>query len=1627
MTQYELGKIDWNEVAKNARLPDGSPAPAHLQKFITDMGPAVEKYAPQAGLPVNILMGQFAYESGMMHKGGQYNAFADRQTPLSERTANYAGLKGLPGDVLWKDGPTTPHWTYEYNGGKHAVQHPFRDYVAAHNQLKEKNPGAVVPSPQELFVRDYVTKLRYAERSPGDYRYNGVFGQTNPQDYARGLRDGGYYTEDPAKYAQRLESHANALMPGYNAPLPDRQTALAQAEQSFPDPRKNSSINYLLPPQSARSTRTVSAESTSNGSTSSDTASSGSSQATAPAITIQNPARYQQGMRAIINANPALKERTDSGVNSVIEKLSPEQQQVLRSKIEADSKELAKPGETGDKAHNLQYALRSLYTTGAISGNTPDLEGEDGKVTAANPEEAKQKGYVSYDNGKTYYDPSKAQYGEKTKAATQAAGEKLRSQTSEQAEQATAKIAEAVKAGQQSAAAAANQSAAEAAAPPSQTPGQSSDDQTAKQAQAADAEEDRVREQALAANGGGDMDPITAMIVAFFLGVLGGGTDQQMMARAQGFYQQFTGGGGGYAQHGSGHHRSGGRKRTANGAFGKEDAESPLPDFSDSSSTDVSSDDYKKIQALATDIRQKLANGQLDLAGVDDYIKKNGKDFSPIQQTLTFDYSMVGQHESNGANSGGIASLVQRHNGTDGQYWCSYYMDYGNDKFMPGLTDQGGVGMAKSHAAWAHRYGAWQPKGSDYVPKPGDLIIYARSGDYNPTSGSGHIGRVFAVAENGVVTSIEGNVDNKVDFRYHNVQNPKREVLGYVDVRTLAKNRNIDIGMKATPSAMEQQATEQQKQGTAPAPATSPYATPFQATHAQDAKFGLKNDDLKRELKRLGVADTAVIPGITHAIPKALETGDAQGGKGPIREIWTTLKEDTGSKGASHTTFLKTTVDTRSGEVIFRGIYGSGGSGRGAMMGTSIKDIDREGKFDPRTANMSVIGEVTNDWDQSKKRISTEAKGNDVNERYSGLNLNRRQSGYALPGSPGYTLNHGYGANMDNLDGQKEYENEKDGRRTEMVTHYSDDDKTAGCAGTDKATLTEEMRSREYTMAREQNSSVKPEDISRDAKGWKNLQAVHQAHENGQTPTVKGFEALPRANEISNVWNQNLLKQQEIAGGRAFITGKTATPPVPAPAQEQPSPQTGGRKAAAPAAVQTAQAGSKGTVIVDFGHYGAGHVGEVTGTAAGGLKETDVINRMIDGHGSWKGLVSHLQAQGYNVVDTRKTTQGRDGSLSLAERRAIQAQYPDAAYISVHADGGAGQSGARFITNTPGIDKKGVRRAPGPNDKAFAETLAAAARQNGVDLHGNGATPTGTTYESIGGRTAPSIYMEMGELAAKGGGTGLDFARFNDPEFYRRLGSSVGQGLDQWHGKQPNVPIASASDKMFKPSSYGVDNEPAAALQPALNSADNAATKNTNTVVAHDPKAESCACPDCCHATPEQLNTPLKLPTQAATNDTKPKNTQYPQALDKAVINSETAHLQLALDSSSIQWNQAPAGIQYTVASQQDPNKQMEIMRQQIELGAMLEEIKRQKENAGIIHTSMSDSANKSEKTGDGASPKAQAAKAASPARSSIQEVKSVASGDAKIHEAVQNIQTAKADEKAAGPNKSSSNQSIMA
>jgi|GEM_PF-5642700 len=252
MTRYEIGRIDWDAVAANARLKGGAPAPAHLQAFIRKMGPAIERYAPAAGLSINIVLAQLAHEAGMMHPGKQFNAFEGQQDPLTVRAENYAGLKGMPDDPMW-GGPTVSHLTYEYNGGRHVVQHPFRDYIELHKQLKQQHPDVAIPPPHELFVRDYIAKLlHHTHGRNGPPRYNGVFGVSDPLEFARALKAGGYYTADAGTYGDALAANAEALMPGFTAPLPTNAEALARARTLFPAHTTELGLRRLIAPELGR-------------------------------------------------------------------------------------------------------------------------------------------------------------------------------------------------------------------------------------------------------------------------------------------------------------------------------------------------------------------------------------------------------------------------------------------------------------------------------------------------------------------------------------------------------------------------------------------------------------------------------------------------------------------------------------------------------------------------------------------------------------------------------------------------------------------------------------------------------------------------------------------------------------------------------------------------------------------------------------------------------------------------------------------------------------------------------------------------------------------------------------------------------------------------------------------------------------------------------------------------------------------------------------------------------------------------------------------------------------------------------------------------------------------------------
>src|SRR5690606_13570347 len=142
--------------------------PAYVASFVDKLGRAARKVAEASGLPLRLIMGQAALESGwgkreirMADGSNSYNLFGIKAT---------GGWKGKVADIL----------TTEYeNGVARKVKQPFRAYDSYEHALA-----------------DYARLITQSER------YQSVVQARSDTDAARKIQAAGYAT-DPA-YADKL-------------------------------------------------------------------------------------------------------------------------------------------------------------------------------------------------------------------------------------------------------------------------------------------------------------------------------------------------------------------------------------------------------------------------------------------------------------------------------------------------------------------------------------------------------------------------------------------------------------------------------------------------------------------------------------------------------------------------------------------------------------------------------------------------------------------------------------------------------------------------------------------------------------------------------------------------------------------------------------------------------------------------------------------------------------------------------------------------------------------------------------------------------------------------------------------------------------------------------------------------------------------------------------------------------------------------------------------------------------------------------------------------------------------------------------------------------------------------------
>lgn len=142
--------------------------PAHVASFVDKLGQAARKVAHASGLPLRLIMGQAALESG----------WGRREIRMADGSNSY-NLFGIKATGGW-DGKVAEVMTTEYEGGvARKVKQPFRAYDSYEHALA-----------------DYARLITQSER------YRQVVGAASADDAARKIQAAGYAT-DP-NYADKL-------------------------------------------------------------------------------------------------------------------------------------------------------------------------------------------------------------------------------------------------------------------------------------------------------------------------------------------------------------------------------------------------------------------------------------------------------------------------------------------------------------------------------------------------------------------------------------------------------------------------------------------------------------------------------------------------------------------------------------------------------------------------------------------------------------------------------------------------------------------------------------------------------------------------------------------------------------------------------------------------------------------------------------------------------------------------------------------------------------------------------------------------------------------------------------------------------------------------------------------------------------------------------------------------------------------------------------------------------------------------------------------------------------------------------------------------------------------------------
>lgn len=112
--------------------------------------------------------------------------------------------------------------------------------------------------------------------------------------------------------------------------------------------------------------------------------------------------------------------------------------------------------------------------------------------------------------------------------------------------------------------------------------------------------------------------------------------------------------------------------------------------------------------------------------------------------------------------------------------WCAAFESWCRRKALQaGETNPLGYNAAVSRL-WAAAVQTGLARSPQFVPQPGDAVVFRRAGQDPRSGGDGHVGRVRTAPDAaGNFTTIEGNEADRVALRTHNVADP--DICGFVE------------------------------------------------------------------------------------------------------------------------------------------------------------------------------------------------------------------------------------------------------------------------------------------------------------------------------------------------------------------------------------------------------------------------------------------------------------------------------------------------------------------------------------------------------------------------------------------------------------------------------------------------------------------------------------------------------------------------------------------------------------------------------------------------------------------------------------------------------------------------------